>query len=175
MELTIVILFTLGALALLFGALSMVISVLGGAQFVRTPPRLYPTLLKLADLTPGEVFMEAGCGTGQFLEYVARHSGARTHGVELSPMLYLRSRWRARKTPGMTVECRNLLRADYQRADTVYCYLLPHALSKLYAKVSRELKPGSFFLSYAFPVPGVTPSRTIPRSAEFAPIYIYQF
>lgn len=165
----------LGALALLFAATSLLISVLGGAQFVRTPPRLYPQLLDLADLTPGELFVEAGCGTGRLLEYVVRNSGAQAHGIELSPLLYLRSLWRARQNPGMSVELRHLAKADYRAADAVYCYLLPGILTKLYAKVARNAKPGAVFISYAFPVPNVKPNQTVPRTEAFAPIYLYRF
>lgn len=175
MEILIASLFALGAIALLFVAASLLTSVLGGAQFVRTPARLFPQILELANLTPGELFVEPGCGTGQLLEYVARHSGAKAQGIELSPLLYLRTAWRAHRNPGMSVKCRHLLRADYRQANVVYCYLLPGVLRKLCTVLEQQLPRGAILISYAFPIPSKEATQVIPRTTDFAPIHIYRF
>ncbi len=161
-------------LLVLFIAGSYLISVIGGAQFVRSSSDLYPEIIELAQLTPGDRFVELGSGDGSLLKYVAKRTGAHAHGVELSPYLVLRTRLLIRR-PDVTVELGNLFSADLRKADCVYTYLLPPMMKRLAKKFSHELKPGSRVVSHAFPIPGKEPSQVISRSHRHGGLYLYEY
>jgi SAM-dependent methyltransferase len=55
-----------------------------GAPWVPTWKRDLERIKKLAQLKEGDRFVELGCGTGRVCRYLAKHSSAKTFGVELS-------------------------------------------------------------------------------------------
>ncbi|MBI4022843.1 methyltransferase domain-containing protein [Candidatus Berkelbacteria bacterium] len=176
MEVATLMFFALVTLVLLFLALSALVSVLGGAQFVRTPVELcFPLILELADLSPGDRFVELGSGTGNLLRYIQEQTGCHVHGVELSPLLAVRSWWKNRRNPYVTTELNHILRIDLGNADVVYCYLLPKFMAKLEHKLVREAKAGLRVISYAFPLPHQAPARVIPATSRRAALYLYIF
>lgn len=175
MEYLVLVLLVCVGLGLLFVAISSLVSVIGGAQFVRTPSALYPAILELASLTQEETFLELGSGQGQLLAYIAQYSKARVIGIELAPLLVLQSRWLTRHLPQVRVSWQHLMSADYSRTDVIYCYLLPQTLKRLLPDLTKQLHHGSRVVSYAFPLPNLTPTKTIPRTKVSAPLYLYEF
>ncbi len=56
---------------------------------------------------------------------------------------------------------KNIWQHNLDSYDVVYAYLSPVPMSDLWQKVTREMRPGSLFISNTFPVPGVMPDRSI--------------
>ncbi len=121
---------------------------------------------KLEGLLPGPSglhFVDLGCGFGGPVAHLAR---ARPDGifvgVEASPFTWLVAWLRCLLRPNAHIRLGSLWRTDLAEFDVVYAFLSPVPMPALWAKVRREMKPGSRFISHSFEVPGETPHRVIP-------------
>lgn len=98
-----------------------------------------------APLRAGIRALEVGCGTGVFLEKVAK-SGAQIDGLDLSPELLARARNRLAGRAGARLVCGDVERMPYPDAsfDAAYGSSVLHHLSlpPALAEIRRVLKPG---------------------------------
>ena len=98
-----------------------------------------------AGLRPGVVALELGCGTGVFLEKVAR-SGVTLHGLDLSEDLLAQARTRMAQAANVHLDRGNAEAMPYPDAhfDAVYGSSVLHHLDLTGAlrEVHRVLKPG---------------------------------
>jgi hypothetical protein len=118
-------------------------------------------LCGLVDPGRGERFIDLGCGLGSVLNALKRaRPDCICEGVELAFLPYLVSRIRGAHT-GCRVERRDLMTVDLSGYDVVYAFLSPAPMAALWAKARAEMRPGSRFVSLAFPVPGIAPDRVI--------------
>jgi SAM-dependent methyltransferase len=80
-------------------------------------------------LAPGKRALEVGCGTGLFLERVAR-SGATLHGMDLSPDLLLKAKARVGALPNVSIQRGDAHRMPYPDGsfDAVYGSSILHHL-----------------------------------------------
>jgi SAM-dependent methyltransferase len=96
-------------------------------------------------LAPGRRALELGCGTGVFLERVAR-SGAALHGLDLSEDLLARARARLAALPNVTLDRGNAEALPYpdRHFDAVYGSSVLHHLDLDAAlrEAHRVLRPG---------------------------------
>jgi hypothetical protein len=133
-----------------------------GAPFFPTPKDTIRTALREAHLAPGEIFYDLGAGDGKALLIAEKEFGARAIGFEISTIFYCigkinlffhRSRARLLK--------QNLFSATLNDADVVFCFLAIRTMQKMEDKIKAELKPGARVIVYAFPLPTMTPIKTI--------------
>ena len=97
---------------------------------------------------------DLGCGLGGPLSRVgALRPDARLSGVEAAPLNWLFARLRL--LGKARVRLGSLWDEDLSACDVVYAYLSPAPMARLWDKASREMKPGSLFVSNSFEVPGV--------------------
>ena len=149
----------------LFLAMAMVF---GGGLFTRVP--LYhasrDAWAKLEDLLPdrpGLRFVDLGCGFGGPLAYLAKaRPEARFLGVETSPLTWLVAWLRCLPQTNVSIRLGSLWRTELGGFDVVYAFLSPVPMPALWAKVGREMRPGSRFISHSFEVPNETPHRVLP-------------
>jgi ubiquinone/menaquinone biosynthesis C-methylase UbiE len=96
-------------------------------------------------LGPGKRALELGCGTGVFLERVAR-CGAQVHGLDLSEDLLEKARARVAVLPNVVVDRGNAEASPYPDGhfDAVYGSSILHHLDldAALAEAHRVLKPG---------------------------------
>ena len=96
-------------------------------------------------LRPGVLALELGCGTGVFLERVAR-SGAEIRGIDLSPDLLARARTRVEALSNVGLDGGNAEQLPYPDGafDTVYGSSVLHhlELDRALAEALRVLRPG---------------------------------
>jgi len=162
------------AISLLVVAAMLLLSVLGGAQLVTTPKVVWPLIVKLAGLKSGEQWMELGSGLGYVSGFVGRSTKARVVGIDLA-LLWV---WLARiLQQGSSAEFRvgNLFTADLTQVDVVYCYLLPPMLTKLELKFVAQLRPSSRVITYGFPLPNRDATRSIKRTKDHGPLFLYEY
>lgn len=115
--------------------------------------------LKLADLQPGEVFYDLGCGDGRVVLEAAKIDGVKAVGVELAMPMYVicllrkvLSKSRARFRYG------NLFHQSLADADVIYVFGMPASLAdRLKKKIEAECRPGTRIISYVFLITGWTP------------------
>lgn len=166
---------------LVWGGCFLALTAVFGATF-RTQVPLFltgaPVRERLAELLAQDRslrFLDLGCGLGSVLTALKRaRPDCRFDGVELAPVPYLVSRFRAARV-GCRVERRDLMSVDLSRYDVVYAFLSPAPMPALWAKAQREMRPGSLFVSLAFPVPGVAADRVLPvADAQRHTLYVWR-
>ena len=138
--------------------MSLVSTSTKGAPWVPTSRQVIRRMLEMAELQPGEVVYDLGCGDGRVLITAARSFGARAVGVEVDPSRYLwsvlavtfRGLWsRVKVIRG------DLFSADLGEADVIFTFLLQDTNERLKDKLRRELRPGTRIVSNIFTFSGL--------------------
>jgi predicted RNA methylase len=143
-----------------------------GAPWVPTSRPMVRSMLALAEVQPGDVVYDLGCGDGRVIITAAKQFGAQAVGIEVDPLRYLWCqllitvlglRGRVRVILG------DLFSQDLSNADVVTCYLLQDTNQKLAVKLLGELRPGARVVSNTFTFAGIEPVR------EHGPARLYVF
>jgi SAM-dependent methyltransferase len=116
----------------------------------------YPLIL--AELPPDRpfTFIDIGCGMGDLLLFLKRH---RPHGqfigIEIGVVPYLVSKIKAITRGGGRIEVRfqSVYTTDLSTLDYVYAFLSPAAMTQVWNKAYREMRPGSTFITNSFEAP----------------------
>jgi len=121
--------------------------------------------------------IDIGSGIGGLvLDLQRRRPDARIEGIELAPLPWLASHLRARATGSRA----RFIRGDYEALDlgdydAVFAYLSPAAMSALWSKAAREMRPGSTLFSYEFIIVDRPPSRVVHPVMNGPALYIWDF
>ena len=143
-----------------------------GAPWVPTSMAMVHKMLTMAQVGPGDLVYDLGCGDGRTIVTAARRYGARAVGIEIDPLRYLWCqllitvlglRDRVRLVYG------SFYRQDLSGADVVTCYLLQSTNEKLEGKLKQELHPNTRVVSNEFTFPGL---RLLRQDGE-AKLYLY--
>lgn len=143
-----------------------------GAPWVPTSMVMVHKMLTMAQVGPGDLVYDLGCGDGRTIVTAARRYGARAVGIELDPLRYL---WCQALITVLGLRSRvrivygNFFKQDLSDADVVTCYLLQSTNEKLEGKLRQELHPGTRVVSNSFTFPGM---RLLRRDSD-AEIYLY--
>lgn len=162
-------------LAIILVLLSVTIAGVSFAPWVPAWKKDLPRIFKLADLKPGEVFYDLGCGNGKVVLYAHKHFQAKSIGLEISIPLYVVCKVRQlfNLDKNLIFKYKNLYREDLRQADVVYFFGVANKLDKLRAKLERELKPGCRVISYVFPLIGWEPVAVDKPNPKDISIYLY--
>jgi ribosomal protein L11 methylase PrmA len=120
-------------------------------------------MLELAEVKPGDVVYDLGCGDGRIVVTAAKKYGVRAVGFDIDPARVdesLRNVQRNRVEHLVTIEQKNIFSLDLSKADVVTLYLGATLNVKLIPQLEK-MKPGSRIVSHAFPMAGVKPKRII--------------
>jgi len=132
------------------------------APFVATPLPVVKQMLTLAQLKPGEIIYDLGCGDGRVVIMAAQEFGARGVGVEmredlvkqaLGRIMELRLEGRVKIVHG------DMFKLDLAQADVVTLYLTTSANDKVKPKLESELKPGTRVVSHDYEILGWRPVK----------------
>lgn len=140
-------------------------------------PSVWHAVEQLLPRRPGLRVIDVGSGLGGFTLHLARvRPDADCTGIELAPLPYLYSRWRARFTGSRA----RFIRGDYEKLhfgeyDLVFAYLSPAVMSGLFDKARREMRVGSLLVSYEFNIPGFKPDKTIFTTEGAPPLFVWVF
>jgi len=122
------------------------------APFATTPEDVVDRMLKLAEVKPGDVVYDLGCGDGR-IPIAAAKLGARGVGIDIDPQRIAESKANARAAGVESmVEFRvdDAMTVDVTGASVVTLYLLGSSNAKLRPMLTKNLKPGSRIVSHAF-------------------------
>lgn len=115
-----------------------------------TPQAAVDALLKLAQLRPGDVLWDLGCGDGRIPVTAARKFGIRTRGFEIDPECLREARVSVRKNDVsklVSIEDRDIFTLDLSRGPSVVTlYLLPSLNERLLPQL-QKLPAGARILS----------------------------
>lgn len=133
-----------------------------GAPYFPAPEQGIRAALGAADLRPGEQFYDLGAGTGNVLLIAEKEFGARATGFEISFLPF----WIGKLNlfihhSRAQLIAKNFFDADLAGADVVFCFLAIRTMQKMEDKIKAVLKPGARIIVYAFPLPTMTPIKTI--------------
>lgn len=119
-------------------------------------------------------FMDLGCGCGGLLSKLSKtHANGIFHGIEAALLPYFISRIRNLFVqPNYKIQLGDLWKQNLSHYDIVYAYLSPVPMKSLWKKASLEMRPGSFFISNTFMVPGIKPDKCI-KLNDFSDATLY--
>lgn len=172
-----VFLFILLAIIVIFIVGSSAVASLSAAPWVPVWKKDVTRILEIADIQPGEVVYDLGCGDGRILVEAVKNYGAQVKGVEIAILPYLASKirilftgtWRKSK-----IKLGNLFYQDLSQADVIVCFLSSSAMQRLAKKLDKELKPGARVVSYAFPINAWHPVKVNKPNSESIGVYLYK-
>jgi SAM-dependent methyltransferase len=121
--------------------------------YLPTAPAVVEAMLRLANVRPGDLVYDLGCGDGRIVIAAARQFGARGVGVDIDPARIAQAAANAKKEGvGRMVkfEENDLFDAEIGKATVVALYLLPDVNLRLRPKLLKELKPGTRVVSHTF-------------------------
>jgi tRNA A58 N-methylase Trm61 len=127
------------------------------APFVATPLPVVKQMLTLAQLKPGEIIYDLGCGDGRVVIMAAQEFGARGVGVEMREDLVKQA---LSKVSELGLDGRvkivqsDMFKVDLAQADVVTLYLTTSANDKVKPKLESELKPGARVVSHDYEILG---------------------
>jgi len=126
---------------------------------------------------PGLNLIDIGSGLGGMALHLARsRPDALVTGIELAPLPWLLSQLRAK----ISGSAARFIRGDYETLDfstydLVFAYLSPAAMPGLWAKATREMRPGSLLISYEFEIADCPPDKTIVTTEHGPALYVWRF
>ena len=109
-------------------------------------------------------FIDLGCGLGGVVVYLGRHRPDMVFtGIESAPIPYMVSKLRVSLFGPKNVHIRfgDMWTENFSDFDTVYAFLSPQPMTRLYQKVDTEMRHGTTFISNSFAVEGQEPDDII--------------
>jgi SAM-dependent methyltransferase len=130
--------------------------------YVPTRPAVVTAMLKMANVKPGDVLYDLGCGDGRIVVTAAKDFGATGKGFDIDPQRIAEANANA-KSAGVSDKVEfvnaNLFTTDLSKATVITLYLLPDVNMKLRPKI-LALKPGTRIVSHAFDMGDWKPLKT---------------
>ncbi len=143
--------------------------------YVPTTHELVNRMLQMANVGPGDVVYDLGCGDGRIVIAAARQFGARGVGIDLDPKLIRVARANARAAGVehlVRFEVGDLFQADVREASVVMLYLLPSMNRKLQPKLLAELAPGTRIITHDF---GFGPEWPAEETHDFGTDILFRY
>ena len=131
--------------------------------YVPTPNEVVERMFELADIRPGEVVYDLGCGDGRIPVMASKKFGVKSWGFDINPVRVKESLENVEKNNVkhlVTIQLKDIFELDLSKADVITLYLLPQLNVKLIPQLDK-LKPGCRIVSHDFNMEGVRPKREI--------------
>jgi SAM-dependent methyltransferase len=151
-----------------------------GAPFVPTPLPAVKRMLQLAQIKPGEIVIDIGCGDGRLVILADQLYHAQAIGFEVSPPIFLYTKllhfFKRTKTRAKILFQDSRL-VNLAEADVVVLFMMPAPLRDFWKKKFEvELKPDARVISYAFHIQGwnAAHQESAQREQNIGPIYVYR-
>ena len=133
------------------------------APYVATPPEVVEQMVSLADVQPGDIVYDLGCGDGRLAIAAATARGARSLGVDIEPYWVEESRRNA-IAAGVShlaqFEDGDALGLDLRPATVVFLYLVNWSTQMLADAILQQCAPGTRVVSHSFLFGPERPTRT---------------
>jgi ribosomal protein L11 methylase PrmA len=146
-----------------------VVFLIQGPPYVQTDDESAMQIIGMVKKYKGKRILDMGSGDGKLVILLAKE-GFKIDGIELNPLLVLRSRKAIRKA-GVEKNARiywgNFWSFDTSDYDMVVLYVIKHIMPSLEKKLERELKPGSHIISNFFVFPKLKPVEKMSRAVVY--------
>jgi len=127
--------------------------------YVPTPQAVVDKMLEMAEIKPGDVLYDLGCGDGRIVVTAAKRYGIKAVGFDIDPARIKESLANVKSNKVehlVTIKQEDIFTLDLREANVVTLYLLPELNVKLMPQLA-QLKPGSRILSHDFSMRGAKP------------------
>ncbi len=125
-----------------------------------TPETVVDQMLAIAQVRPGEMVYDLGCGDGRIVITAAQKFKARAVGIEIRRDIYERTLATVASL-GLSDQVKivhgNALKYDLSPADVVTLYLLTSSNERLKPILLKDLKPSARVVSHDFEIRGWKP------------------
>jgi hypothetical protein len=132
------------------------------AIFQPMPEETVNQMLRFADISPGDVLYDLGCGDGRIVVAAAEKYGIRAVGVDINPTRIAQARANARRH-GVEKRVQFILgdakKADFREATVVTMYLGADGNLRLVDRLRAHLRSGARIVSLDFQIYGWAPDR----------------
>lgn len=150
------------------------------AIYAPTLSEVAEKMLRLAEITPGDVLYDLGCGDGRIVVMAAEQYGIRAVGVDINPRCIADANDNARRH-GVQNRVQFLLgdakQVDVSAATVVTLYLGSDGNLRLASRLRSQLRPGARIVSQQFRIYGWPPERVeshvLPNGVE-TPLYLWR-
>jgi SAM-dependent methyltransferase len=130
--------------------------VLSSVQYVPSPEDVVRRMLKLTEVTSGDIVYDLGCGDGRILIAAVESFGAKEAiGYEISEDVYKKALQQVAKVTlqeRITIINKDFFEADLSRANVITLYLNNFTNEKLRPKLEKEALPGTRIVSHDFSI-----------------------
>lgn len=126
------------------------------APWWQMPEKTVKRMCSLVKVAKSSVIYDLGSGTGNALIIAAKEYGAKGIGIEIDPIRYYISLFnnkRYKTEKKVTFLKQNFFVTPLSDATIIFMYLIPPAIKRLVPKFLKEIKPGTFFVSYVYEMP----------------------
>ena len=144
--------------------------------YVPTADEIVRAMLDTAQVGPGDVVYDLGCGDGRIVIAAAALYGARGVGVDLDPARIREAEeaaYRAGVSDRVKFVVQDLFATDVSEATVVALYLSSDINQRLKPRLLGELKPGSRVVSHQFDMGDWRPQRVVDVAVAGAPHRVY--
>ena len=147
-----------------------------GALYVSTTRKRIAACLEAVHLQKGDIWIDLGCGDGRVLRRAIQRYQVTAIGYELNLMAYVKAKIMSMGMSSIQIRFRNFFKVDLSKAKIISCYLFPDVMPDLARKLKTELRPGTYVVSFNFPLPSFSPIKVLrpEGSLHSDPIFIYQ-
>ncbi|MFH1536353.1 MAG: hypothetical protein ABID45_00030 [Patescibacteria group bacterium] len=166
-------------LALVAIILLMLITVawagLSFAPWVPTWKKDIKRAARMIALKEGDVFYDLGCGMGGVVFYFSKKFKCQGKGIEMGMPFYFVAKFRSFFYKNAIIKFGDLFKADLSDANAIFLFGMPDKLGKkLLIKFEKELKKGTYIISYVFPIKGLKPIK-VEKPHKRNALYLYKF
>jgi SAM-dependent methyltransferase len=130
--------------------------ILSSVPYVPSPEDVVRKMLKLAEVTSGDIVYDLGCGDGRILIAAVESFGAKeAFGYEISEDVYKKALQHVAKVnlqERITIINRDFFEADLSRANVITLYLNNFTNEKLRPKLEKEALPDTSIVSHDFSI-----------------------
>lgn len=136
--------------------------------YVPTPQKVVDKMLELAEVKPGDVVYDLGCGDGRIVVTAAKKFGVKAIGYDIDPERVKEARENVKKAGVehlVRIEEADVFTLDLTGASVITLYLLPSLNVRLMPQLAK-MKPGSRIVSHNFDMRGAKPVSTTPVHIE---------
>ncbi|MBM4024290.1 MAG: methyltransferase domain-containing protein [Planctomycetes bacterium] len=127
--------------------------------YVPTPKAVVEKMLELAEVKPGDVVYDLGCGDGRIVVTAAKRYGVRAYGYDINPERVKESLENVRENGVehlVSIDQEDIFTLDLSKANVITLYLLPSLNVKLMPQLAK-CKPGTRIVSHDFDMRGAKP------------------
>lgn len=132
--------------------------------FLATPDDVVDRMLDMAQVGPGDVVYDLGCGDGRIVIAAARKFGARGVGVDINPARITEANENARKAGVehlVTFRVQDVMETDVSEATVVTLYMFAEINVKLRPRLTIQLRPGARIVSHTFGIGDWEPEQVV--------------